>query len=156
MLPPAVTMRLPPPIVLTVGLSVLALVKYHVVGRDTAKFVIFPPADTDTLPPTLITPWSNAPKLIDVCTVCIVGLVSPTKPVRLPVCIHSHQNWLLALAEPLVTSTPVMLLPALIDTSPPPFGLTAAVARISKAPNAGLPETMLLEFPCGAPAAGAP
>ncbi len=86
MLPPAVTVRLPPPIVLTVGLSVLVLVRYHVVGSDTARFVMFPPADTETLPPTLITPWSNAPKLIDVCTVCVVGVVCPTRPGRLPVC----------------------------------------------------------------------
>src|ERR1700722_18516629 len=125
MLPPAVTVRLPPPTVLTVGLSVLVLVKYQVVGKDTARFVIFPPADTDTLPPTLITPWSNAPKLIDVCIVCVVGLVCPTRPVVLPVCIHCHQNWLfklMAVPTPLTVSTPVMSFPAWIEMSPAASG----------------------------------
>src|SRR5579859_5914086 len=91
MLRPASTLRLPPP---TVVMPVRLAFAYHVVGRDTESWLMSPPAVTDTLPPTLIRPWSKLAKLID----------DPLPSAALPVCIHCHQYCEMSVpTAPLVT-----------------------------------------------------
>src|ERR1700754_991150 len=89
--PAACTSRSPPPTVVIASRAALA---YQVVGRETKSCEMSPPASTETLPPTLMTPWPKLAKSID----------ELLPSAALPVCIHCHQYCAMLLPlGPLVT-----------------------------------------------------